>query len=155
MDLATIRALHTYDAWANARVATALADPSAPERAKRAFGHVIAALELWWGRYAGAPLGRWEAFPALDAVTARERLERVTARWASALATLAGGDLAREIAFTDSRGVQQRDRIGDFLVHLVTHGTHHRGQVLSYLRAAGLTPPAIDYMVYYRALRTG
>ena len=154
MDVHTIRALHAYDDWANCRVAQALDDPLAPAKARQAFAHIIAALDLWWGRFAGTPLGHWEAFPQWRPSDTHERLKLITARWASALSTLSDGDLAREVPFTDSRGVAQRDRIGDFLMHLVTHGTHHRGQVLSHLRAAGLTPPTIDYMMYYRSLRS-
>lgn len=153
MNLSTIRAFHAYDNWANRQVADALANAPTPANAHRAFCHVIAALELWWGRFSGSPLGRWEAFPLWRLAETRERLERITTRWASALSALSDGDLEREIAFTDSRGAAQCDRIGDFLVHLVTHGTHHRGQVLSHLRAAGQVPPAIDYMVYYRQQR--
>ena len=41
--------------------------------------------------------------------------------------------------------------LGDILAHLPMHGQHHRGQVNADLRAAGITPPAIDFIAASRA----
>ena len=38
------------------------------------------------------------------------------------------------------------------VLHLVNHGSYHRGQVAASLRAAGFPPPPTDLMVYYRSL---
>ena len=80
MDLNALRLLHAYDAWANQRVAQALADPATPAKARRTFGHIIAALELWWGRFAGMPLGQWEAFPLISPSETNERLTEAALR---------------------------------------------------------------------------
>jgi len=36
------------------------------------------------------------------------------------------------------------------VLHLVNHGTFHRGQVAAMLRAAGFAPPATDLIIWYR-----
>jgi uncharacterized damage-inducible protein DinB len=36
------------------------------------------------------------------------------------------------------------------VLHLVNHGSFHRGQIAARLRAAGVTPPATDLIVFYR-----
>jgi uncharacterized damage-inducible protein DinB len=33
----------------------------------------------------------------------------------------------------------------------VNHGTHHRGQVVGFLRALGHTPPVVDLIHFYRS----
>ena len=51
-----------------------------------------------------------------------------------------------------------RGRFGEFelpywkvVMHLMNHGSYHRGQLATMLRQAGLKPPATDLMVFYRS----
>jgi uncharacterized damage-inducible protein DinB len=37
------------------------------------------------------------------------------------------------------------------VMHVVDHGTHHRGAVSGFLRAMGKTPPKLDLIAYYLA----
>jgi uncharacterized damage-inducible protein DinB len=38
------------------------------------------------------------------------------------------------------------------VLHVVNHGTHHRGQASGFLRAMGHVPPPLDLIAYYRTL---
>jgi uncharacterized damage-inducible protein DinB len=38
------------------------------------------------------------------------------------------------------------------VLHVVNHGTHHRGQVAGFLRTMGHAPPALDLIAYYREI---
>ena len=38
------------------------------------------------------------------------------------------------------------------VLHLVNHGSYHRGQVATMLRQAGIKPPGTDLISYYRTL---
>jgi len=38
------------------------------------------------------------------------------------------------------------------VLHVVNHGTHHRGQAAGFLRAMGYVPPPLDLIAYYRTL---
>ncbi|HXJ44548.1 MAG TPA: DinB family protein [Bryobacteraceae bacterium] len=40
------------------------------------------------------------------------------------------------------------------VLHLVNHGSYHRGQVAATLRAAGFAPPATDLIIWYRTFAT-
>ena len=40
--------------------------------------------------------------------------------------------------------------IGDSMLQLGGHGTHHRAQLLNMLRHLGTEPPALDYLVWLR-----
>ena len=51
-----------------------------------------------------------------------------------------------------------RGRFGEFalpywklVMHLMNHGSYHRGQLATMLRQAGVKPPATDLMVFYRS----
>jgi uncharacterized damage-inducible protein DinB len=48
------------------------------------------------------------------------------------------------------RGNPWRQPLGQLVLHVVNHGTHHRGQVSGFLRAMGHVPPKLDLVSYYR-----
>ena len=45
--------------------------------------------------------------------------------------------------------------VWQLVLHVVNHGTHHRGQVSGFLRAMGHKPPKLDLVSYYRMIETG
>ncbi|KAJ3297301.1 hypothetical protein BCR33DRAFT_785770 [Rhizoclosmatium globosum] len=48
----------------------------------------------------------------------------------------------------DRKGVLITKPLVETLMHIVNHGTHHRGQISAAVFAAGLPPPVLD-MLYY------
>jgi uncharacterized damage-inducible protein DinB len=48
------------------------------------------------------------------------------------------------------RGNPWRQPLGQLVLHVVNHGTHHRGQVSAFLRMMGHVPPKLDLVTYYR-----
>ncbi len=57
-----------------------------------------------------------------------------------------------------SKPMTIRNRSGEFqlpywkvVMHLMNHGSYHRGQLATMLRQAGVKPPATDLMVFYRS----
>jgi uncharacterized damage-inducible protein DinB len=54
------------------------------------------------------------------------------------------------ISYHDLKGTPWTQRLGKLVLHVVNHGTHHRGQVSGFLRALGRTPPVLDLVLYYR-----
>src|ERR1700734_503822 len=61
-------------------------------------------------------------------------------------------DVLRVISYQDTKGRPYSQSAWQIILHLVNHGTHHRGQVSGFLRAMGHTPPPLDLIAYYRAL---
>ena len=47
-----------------------------------------------------------------------------------------------------SNGTPMRSPLGDILLHVALHGTYHRGQIASRLRAQDLPVPSTDYILY-------
>ena len=66
-------------------------------------------------------------------------------------AVLRRDERAREpVAYSTMEGTPWRQPIWQVLLHVVNHGTHHRGQVSGFLRTLGHTPPVTDLICFYR-----
>jgi len=52
--------------------------------------------------------------------------------------------------YRNIQGMEYRFPVWQILLHLMNHGSYHRGQVSAMLRAAGFAPPATDLIVWYR-----
>jgi uncharacterized damage-inducible protein DinB len=72
---------------------------------------------------------------------------RLYTRWRETLAT---EDPNREVAYKTFKGDAYRSPVWQIVLHVVNHGSHHRGQVAGFLRSMGKTPPVLDLMMFYR-----
>jgi len=135
-----------YDRWANGRIAEVLGTLKPPlPQAERIFAHVVGAMELWYERVVGGEYKKLAVWPEV-----RPRLEAVSERWRAHLARADANELARRVEFTNSAGQACADRLDDIVRHVVNHGSHHRGQIASLLRAAGQVPETLDFIVWRR-----
>ena len=138
-----------HHAWAGSTLAGALAaTPDAS--ALRAAAHALAADRVWWCRLTGAPVDT-DVWPVLDAGAVRQRAGSTASDWRALLGGMAEGDLYRVVSYHNSRGQPFDTSVADILDHVLLHGAHHRGQANAALRAAGATPPALDYIAWARS----
>lgn len=70
-------------------------------------------------------------------------------------AGLSESDWERKIAYKSMSGVAYESPIWQMVVHVVNHGTHHRGQVTSMMRQLGEKPVNLDLMAFYREEKRG
>jgi len=70
-------------------------------------------------------------------------------RWERFCDGLSEADLARPIPYRSIRGYDAVANVEQVVLHLVNHGTLHRGQVMGMIRQLGITPPGTDLMHYY------
>jgi uncharacterized damage-inducible protein DinB len=82
-----------------------------------------------------------------DLWDAMHRLDEARCAW---LDSLGGDDLNKVVRFVGSEGEDRSNRLGDILLHVCNHGTHHRAQVLNMLRRRGAGAGALDYTVWVR-----
>lgn len=78
----------------------------------------------------------------------RETIARCARRWTRLIATT---DLSREFAYTNPKGEQFRNRVGDVALHVAFHGVYHRGQIAALVRQHGGEPAYTDFI---QAVRT-
>lgn len=146
MSLERFRREFAYDAWANAEVLRHLQRESSPPASCVAwFAHVLGAQSEWLARLTGArsDLGVW---PRLTLDELEPVLARLRADWTAYLERLGPTELARTVSYVNTKGQSWDSRQEDVLSHVLLHGAHHRGQIASALREAGLTPPTTDYI---------
>jgi uncharacterized damage-inducible protein DinB len=66
-------------------------------------------------------------------------------QWLTALT-----DTNTVISYRDMKGNPYQSPVWQIILHLVNHGTHHRGQAAGFLRSMGHAPPVLDLIAYYR-----
>ena len=145
--LASLRRRFRYHAWATATVVEAVAAAGAPA-ALRPLGHALTADRVWLLRLRGEPTEGVALWPDLDAAGCQALARRNADAYAGVLAAPPALDAA--VAYRTSGGVAHETPVGDVLDHVLLHAAHHRGQANAALRAAGATPPTIDFIAWVR-----
>ncbi|HYL39545.1 MAG TPA: DinB family protein [Bryobacteraceae bacterium] len=158
----TLRLHLDYSAWASQRLLDAAAQLS-PEELTRDFKtadssvlgtlvHVFGADRIWLQRIQGNPRATFLDPEDRDFARLREAWPALLQRWKEWAAPLTDERAAAKVAFRDMRGNPYEMPLWQILLHVVNHGTHHRGQVSGFLRSMGHTPPELDLIAYYRTL---
>lgn len=81
-----------------------------------------------------------------DIAAVRQKAAAVRAGTEALVQRLTEEDLVREASIRFSSGTEFSYSIGRCFLHVITHDTHHRGQVMLMARQMGHTPPEIDLM---------
>jgi uncharacterized damage-inducible protein DinB len=145
-----LKRLLDYDVWANWETLSSLRQGTAPARSLRWMGHIIGAEFLWFARMQGRP-SEVPVWPDLTLEQCEARIRELSRSLGEALI---GGspELARAVAYTNSKGEPWTSTVEEILTHVVIHSAYHRGQIASDLRAAGQEPAYTDYI---HAVRQG
>jgi uncharacterized damage-inducible protein DinB len=133
--------------WANARLIEWLkGDMRDREYFLGLFSHVLRAERVWLERVHGRP-GDPATFVPLFQNSLANQNDANRDGWLAALAT---GPADREIDYHLFNGTPCRTKISDILLHVATHGFHHRGQISSRASTLGLKAPDLSYISYTR-----
>jgi uncharacterized damage-inducible protein DinB len=154
MNTSDIRTLFAYNAWANQRLldaARTLPSDQFTCDLHSSFGsirgtllHIITGEWKWLQFWMGKPY---------DVEFAPEDYPNVAsleARWVTVRAEQQQFlDELTDDALRGTRLVRGAQRpLSDALQHVLSHSTHHRGQVSALLRQSGCVPPCIDFLVF-------
>lgn len=150
-----------YTAWASARLVDA-ASQLTPEELTHDFGtadksvlgtlvHCFAADRVWMVRVAGDPPAKFMD-PEKDMFFSvlQNDWPALMQKWQEWAAQLTADAIGSKITWKDLKGNSLEMPAWQIVLHLVNHGTHHRGQVSGFLRALGKVPPSNDLARYYR-----
>ena len=151
MNTDALARLFDHMRWADSRARVALRDsPGAlVERALELYCHVLGAEHVWLTRLKGeqATVAVW---PRLSLSETEALAEQLHASFETYLDSLRPGDLDRDVTYTNSAGQAFTSRVEDILLHIVMHGSYHRGQVAMLIRDGGGTPAPSDYIAFVR-----
>lgn len=124
--------------------------------------HLVVADTIWLKRFCSMDL----ATPLLDAVRAmdlpsglaamletelpalaarRAELDAIIERW---IATLTVDDLALQVRYANTKGLRFSRSLGNLLLHVFNHQTHHRGQASTLLFQAGQDIGVTDLLAW-------
>lgn len=157
LDRDTLREYYAYCDWGRDRVhaaAAGLADGLLDRTFDIGAGTLrktllhIRECEQWW-------LDNWESpepvrnFAELDETTSVEALVALFAETAerrdALLRSMSDAELERSVACEPEPGKVYRFRLGDTMLQICGHGTHHRSQAINMLRHLGVEPPETGY----------
>jgi uncharacterized damage-inducible protein DinB len=158
MDVADVRKLLAYGAWANARIFDAASELSEEQWTREVGGsypslagtlrHIVGAEWVWLQRLLGASHGMPEWTKTAGLQELRETLAEVEHGRDTFVSGLTREALVKSLAYRNLAGQPYTRLIGDILIHVVNHSTYHRGQATSQLRALGVKPPFTDYIYF-------
>ena len=162
----TVEALRThldYTAWATARLVNAACQLTSEELSRDfqtadhsvlgTLVHVYAADRIWLGRIQGKPPAKFiDPERDMQLSVLKNDWPALLERWKEWAAGLTDDGMRSTISYKDLKGNPYQTPLWQITLHVVNHGTHHRGQVSGFLRAMGHTPPPLDLIFYYREL---
>jgi uncharacterized damage-inducible protein DinB len=161
MNPAEMIGLYEYNAWADRRVVEA-ASALTPEQftkplcssfssVRDTLGHIFGVEWLWLERFQG------RSPSAIPDAKEFENAEQLKVRWNEfepALLNFVRGltqhDLDRVMEYKTMKFGVYTNPLWQSMLHLVNHGTYHRGQVTTMLRQLGAQPILTDLMHFYR-----
>lgn len=112
--------------------------------------HIFAADRVWLARVSGSVPTTFISDADYHLSVLQNDWPQVHEKWHSWAAGLTDQVAAGELSYSDMRGNRWQQPLWQVVVHVVNHGTHHRGQAAGFLRSMGQAPPPIDLTVFYR-----
>jgi len=136
--------------WADALVADALErDAIDDPKITGLFAHIASVEHLWYARtQPRAP--RFAVWPALTVAEARGLAAEHADLFEQLVRSADDSALARSVYYRNSAGREYHSTVSEIVTHVAMHGSHHRGQILQRVRAAGHEPPYVDFIQFMR-----
>ena len=166
-DIGPVCKLHLeFMKWADDTVLAALSDVPPGQVAqdlgssfKSMFGtlnHVYLAEWVWLRRVQGQPGAKiTDQESPVDVRALGQAWPAMHQMWIDWSRSLSGEDWQQPLIHRNPQGVESRLPYWQIVLHLVNHGSYHRGQVATMLRQSGVTPPGTDLVTFYRARTVG
>ena len=113
------------------------------------FSHIINAHGVWMDRL----LNRESRFDVWELHEQENYLQLVQENYSETddfIKNSSEEELNSLYRYKNTKGTEYENSIGDTLMHIFNHTTHHRGQIIMRLRADGLDVPVTDYIFLKR-----
>lgn len=120
-------------------------DKNLPD-AERLFSHILNAQHIWANRIVGLK----PVFEVWQEHDKHNFLAISKDNFTLIESCLDNLSLETLVLYYDSRGNKHKNTIGTMFMQMLNHSTYHRGQIVSMLKAAGIEPPATDYILFKR-----
>jgi uncharacterized damage-inducible protein DinB len=143
--------LYQYNEWANRRVLKAITEQNVQdEKILSLFSHQMSANYLWLHRIKGLPppaIELWKTYPVTELA---RMVDEVSSMWLAFIQETESFD--RVLKYNNYTGDYFENNVEHIMMHLVNHGTYHRGQVSLLLRMKGFEPINTDFITWDRVI---
>jgi len=146
------RQLFEFNTWANGLILASLQrSPKPSEPAVRAFAHLLLAEKVWLQRILeGVDNTGFDFWSGKNVVFCELLFTENRKSLGQFVAGLTEEKLEDITTYKNSRGEEYSNTIREVLTHLFFHSGHHRGQILTYIRAGGEEAPYVDFIGFLR-----
>ena len=136
-----------YTAWASGLLLDACTHLEKPELLAT-LRHIYYADRVWLARLEGKTQGfQDDPEPGLDDL--KQAWPALLARFREVVSAWPDELLTAELTYKNLKGEMHSVAQWKVLLHVVNHGTLHRGQVMAMIRQLGHQPPATDLIYFY------
>jgi uncharacterized damage-inducible protein DinB len=112
--------------------------------------HLFAADRVWLARVRGLPNPVFATDGDRSLAALQDGWPQILQGWKDWAANLTDERAREQLAYSTLNGSPLQQPVWEVVLHVVNHGTHHRGQVSGFLRALGRKPPTTDLIYFYR-----
>ena len=116
-----------------------------PQRTYPLFCHILNAHQIWNARILNET-----AIGVMDIHSFEESRDLDHTNYKTTLKILDSVSLNEIVTYTNSKQKQFNNNVRDILFHAANHAAHHKGQIVSDFRLAGIEPIVTDYIFYKR-----
>lgn len=160
----TINQLTAYDCWATRQMNRFLSQldeakltmeiASSFSSLQKTVFHIKNAQALWLKRFHGESTLGWQENDFAGWDTLWKQWEQIAEEFRAYATWLSEVELLEEFDYQNTKGQAFRQPRYEAILHVVNHGTYHRGQLVTMAREAGVTEgiPATDIIVYFRTV---
>jgi uncharacterized damage-inducible protein DinB len=143
--------LYQYNEWANRRVLNAILEQMVTdEKILSLFSHQMVANFLWLHRVKGLPPPPYELWKTYSTDVLTKMVNEASADW---LTFIKDNDtFDRVLKYNNFTGDYFENNVEHIMMHLVNHGTYHRGQIALLMRMRGYRPVNTDFITYDRVI---
>jgi len=112
--------------------------------------HIFAADRIWLSRLQGESPAGFVQEGDYNLHVLQIDWPLIHEKWNEWADSLTDDCARRQVAYRALNGDPYVSALWEVVLHVVNHGTHHRGQVSGFLRTLGHAPPQLDLIRYYR-----
>ena len=143
--------LYRYNAWANRRVIGCIEQQAVSNpKILSIFGHLVSAQFIWLNRFKGLPKSTFLLWGDYSVVELKQMVEDAASAWIAFIEETESFE--RVLKYNNYVGDYYENKLEEIMVHLVNHGSYHRGQVALLLRQNGYEPINTDLITYERVI---
>ena len=113
--------------------------------------HLFQADSIWLDRLQGRPTGVPADYAAPGCTfELRDAWIGILDKMVDFAESLSEADWSHEMSYKTLSGVPYSTPLWQMVLHIVNHGSHHRGQITGMLRQLGIKPVSLDLIGFYR-----